>query len=137
MEILQFRGQTGSFLQPAPGEPQNDLIKMARPGLLAALRAAIAQAKKDMAPVRRTGVEVDQDGITRTCNLVVLPFTGYPEMQEPLFVVLFEEAVAAGEAARSSQRGAAGKRRSRLRRRTAGFPGSSTSWRRPRSTCSR
>ena len=35
MEILQFRGQTGSFLQPAPGEPQNDLIKMARPGLIA------------------------------------------------------------------------------------------------------
>ena len=34
MEILQFRGQTGSFLQPAPGEPQNNLIKMARPGLL-------------------------------------------------------------------------------------------------------
>ena len=33
-------------------------------------------------------------GCTRTCNLVVLPFTGYPEMQEPLFVVLFEEAVA-------------------------------------------
>ena len=31
MEILQFRGQTGSFLQPAPGDPQNDLIKMARP----------------------------------------------------------------------------------------------------------
>ena len=94
MEILQFRGQTGSFLQPAPGEPQSDVIKMARPGLIAALRAAVAQAKKDLAPVRRNGVEVDQDGFTRKCNLVVLPFTGYPEVQEPLYVVLFEEAVA-------------------------------------------
>ena len=30
--------------------------------------------------------------MTKKCNLVVLPFTGYPEMQEPLYVVLFEEA---------------------------------------------
>jgi two-component system, chemotaxis family, CheB/CheR fusion protein len=91
MEILQFRGQTGSFLQPAPGDPQIDVIKMARPGLISALRATVAQAKKEMAPVRRDGVEVDQDGLTRKCNLVVLPFTGYPEAQEPLYVVLFEE----------------------------------------------
>ena len=93
MEILQFRGQTGSFLQPAPGDPQSDLIKMARPGLISALRTTVAQAKKDMAPVRRNGVEVDQDGLTRICNLVVLPFTGDPDMHEPLYVVLFEEAV--------------------------------------------
>ena len=43
MEVVQFRGQTGSFLQPAAGEPQNDLIKMARPGLVSALRGAIAR----------------------------------------------------------------------------------------------
>ena len=94
LEILQFRGQTGAYLQPAPGDPQNDVIKMARPGLIAALRATIAQAKKDKAPVRRDGVEVDQDGVTRRCNLVVLPFTGYPEILEPLYIVLFEDAAA-------------------------------------------
>jgi chemotaxis methyl-accepting protein methylase/signal transduction histidine kinase/chemotaxis response regulator CheB len=93
MEILQFRGQTGSFLQPPPGDPQSDVIKMARPGLISALRATIAQAKKDLAPVRRNGVEVDQDGFTRKCDLVVLPFTGYPDEEEPLYVVLFEDAV--------------------------------------------
>ena len=52
MEILQFRGQTGSFLQPAPGEPQSDLIKMARPGLIGALRAAVAEVKRDRAPAQ-------------------------------------------------------------------------------------
>jgi two-component system CheB/CheR fusion protein len=101
MQILQFRGQTGSFLQPAPGDPQNDVIKMARPGLVSVLRAALAEAKKEMAPARRTGVEVDQDGFTRRCNLVVLPFTGYPEVQEPLFVVLFEDDVASTDGAAS------------------------------------
>ncbi len=93
MEILQFRGQTGAFLQPAPGEPQNDVIKMARPGLVSALRAAIAEAKQEMAPIVRSNVEVDEGGFTRPCNLVVFPFTGPPDVKEPLFVVLFEESV--------------------------------------------
>jgi chemotaxis methyl-accepting protein methylase/signal transduction histidine kinase/chemotaxis response regulator CheB len=95
MEVLQFRGQTGGFLQPAPGEPQNDIIKMARPGLVSALRAVIAEAKKEVAPAVRNGVEVDQDGFARTCNLVAFPFTGPPDVKEPLYVVLFEEAVPA------------------------------------------
>jgi chemotaxis methyl-accepting protein methylase/signal transduction histidine kinase/chemotaxis response regulator CheB len=93
MQVVQFRGQTGSFLQPAPGDPQNDIIKMARPGLLATLRTAIAQAKKAMAPIRHEGVEVDQGGFTKICNLVVFPFTGLPEVKEALYVVLFEEVV--------------------------------------------
>jgi two-component system CheB/CheR fusion protein len=98
MEVLQFRGQTGDFLQAAHGEPQNDLIKMARPGLVATLRAVIAEAKRDMVPVVRSGVEVDQDGDTRKCNLVVFPFTATPDVQDSLFVVLFEEP-AVGDAA--------------------------------------
>ncbi|HXI55807.1 MAG TPA: CheR family methyltransferase, partial [Polyangia bacterium] len=108
MEILQFRGQTGSFLHPAPGEPQNDLINMARPGLLAPLRETLAEVKKTMAPVRREGVEVDQDGFTRSCNLVIFPFTGLPDVQEQLYVVLFEEILSPDEANSDS---AAGQRR--------------------------
>jgi two-component system CheB/CheR fusion protein len=105
MEIIQFRGQTGSFLQAAPGEPQNNLIKMARPGLLAALRATLAEARKAMAPVRRNGVEVDQDGFTKICDLVVFPFTGLPQVKEPLYVVLFEEVTAREDAEGSPSAG--------------------------------
>jgi len=112
MEILQFRGQTGSFLQPAPGDPQNDVIKMARPGLISALRTAVEQAKKDLAPVRRNGVEIDQDGFTRKCNLLVLPFTGHPETREPLYVVLFEQAAApAGEGSQPTEATSRSRRR--------------------------
>jgi len=93
MEILQFRGETGGFLQPAPGEPQNDIITMARPGLVSALREALTEVRKEMAPIERRGIEVDQDGFTRICNLVVFPFTGSPEVKESLYVVLFEEAL--------------------------------------------
>lgn len=96
MEILQFLGETGAYLQPAPGEPQNNIGKMSRGGLVVALRAAIAQAKKKMAPVRTEGVEVNQSGSAKTCDLVVLPVTGIPDAKEQLFVVLFEDARAAG-----------------------------------------
>lgn len=91
MQVLSFRGQTGTFLEPAPGAPQSNLISMARPGLLSALRPAIAQAAQDMAPVRTSGVNVDHAGGTTTCDVVVVPLAGLPELKEPLFVVLFEE----------------------------------------------
>ena len=45
---------------------------------------------------RRSGVEVDQGGFTRTCDLVVLPVhRAARTSQEQLFVVLFEDAAAA------------------------------------------
>jgi chemotaxis methyl-accepting protein methylase/signal transduction histidine kinase/chemotaxis response regulator CheB len=93
MEILRFHGATGAYLRPAPGEPQNNIIKMLRGGLVVELRAAMARAKKQMAPVRSEGIDVDQDGSSKTCDLVVLPLTGLHGPQEPLFVVLFEEAI--------------------------------------------
>jgi two-component system CheB/CheR fusion protein len=90
LDILQFCGQTGAYLQPAPGEPQNNIVKMARGGLLGALRATIARAKKDVAPAREDGVEVDAAGAI--CNVVVIPFTGLPDVKGQLYVVLFEDA---------------------------------------------
>ena len=76
LEILQFRGKTGSYLQPAPGEPQTNVVKMARDGLLSALRATIARAKQSKAPARAEGVEVDQEGFVRRCDLLVIPMSG-------------------------------------------------------------
>ena len=63
-----------------------------------------------MAPVRRNGVEVDQDGLTRICNLVVLPFTGDPDVHEPLYVVLFEEPVPPDREGRQPTAATAGKK---------------------------
>lgn len=91
MEIVRFRGRTGPFLEPPSGEPQHDLLKMARPGLVADLRITIAMAKKEGTTVRRTGVRVDQNGSTRTCDLVVIPIVSPPDASEALFAVLFEE----------------------------------------------
>ena len=92
MEILQFRGQTGAYLQAPPGEPQNNIVKMARGGLRAQLRTTLARATERMVPVTSDRVQIDQpDGSTAMCDLVVLPFVGSPDLGEPLFLVLFEE----------------------------------------------
>ncbi len=92
LEILHFRGETGDYLQPAPGEPQNNLLKMARAGLLSELRATIAKAKKAKAAATATGIEVERGGSKRFCDIEVVPFTGLSESNEPLFVVMFKEA---------------------------------------------
>jgi two-component system, chemotaxis family, CheB/CheR fusion protein len=91
MEILQFRGETGAYLQPASGEPQHNLLKMARSGLLGELRSTIAKAKKQGAPVKTDGVEIEQDGFKRTFSVEVIPFSGLPHSKDQLFIVMFEE----------------------------------------------
>ena len=41
MEVLQFRGHTGAFLEHAPGEASLNLLKMARASLAVELRTAV------------------------------------------------------------------------------------------------
>ena len=45
LEILQFRGETGAYLEPAPGEASFNLMKMVRKGLLMELHSAIKEAR--------------------------------------------------------------------------------------------
>jgi len=109
LEVLQFRGETGEFLQAAQGEPQTSLLKMVRPNVVVTLRAAMAQARRDMALVRTPNVLVGRSGDGATCDLVILPVTGLSADGRPLFLVLFEAAQAraaepTGDAARTAPR---------------------------------
>ena len=46
LEIIQFRGRTSPFLEPAPGKASLNILKMAREGLMMDLRTTIDKAKK-------------------------------------------------------------------------------------------
>ncbi len=92
-EILHFRGRTAPFLEPASGQPQHNVFKMASEGLLAALRTALSRARETRATVRREGVEVRANGETWRCNLVIMPVVLTPEAPEAQFAVLFERVV--------------------------------------------
>ena len=89
MEILQFRGDTGPYLTPAPGKASLNLLKMAREGLMTALHSAIQKAKKEDTSVRAEGLRVKSNGGYRDINLEVIPVKGDPSDG---LLVLFEDA---------------------------------------------
>ena len=108
LEIVQIRGHTGAYLEPSPGTPSMNLLKMAREGLFMDLRAAIQQARKRGLPVRREDVAVKTNGDWQTTNLEVIPLKG-PVSKERHFLIVFETARPA-PAARTSPPVSAGKR---------------------------
>ncbi len=103
MDILEFRGQTGAYLQPAPGEPQTNVMQMARDGLGLTLRATIERARKDSMPARAPGIEFDSGGSKRTCDVLVIPLMGATP-REALYVILFEEAAPASRRTKKPSR---------------------------------
>jgi two-component system CheB/CheR fusion protein len=94
LDILQFRGDTSHFLRPAPGKASLNLRQMGREGLLGALRAAMADAKRTGGPARRDVVPMRYEGRTRTVTLRVLP-VAHPPSSASHYVVLFDEATPA------------------------------------------
>ena len=69
LQILQFRGPTGAYLEPPTGKASFDVLKMAREGLMLPLRAAINKAKKENKTARKENVRVQQNGKTRDGEL--------------------------------------------------------------------
>jgi two-component system, chemotaxis family, CheB/CheR fusion protein len=88
LQIVQFRGQTGAYLEPAPGEASLNLLKMVREGLLYGLRTALHTVRKSKVPVRRTGLRVRSSRGWKAVNLDVLPLTS---SGGPHYLVLFQE----------------------------------------------
>ncbi|MDO9119278.1 MAG: CheR family methyltransferase [Nitrospira sp.] len=89
LQVLQFRGPTGAYLEPPAGKASFDVLKMAREGLMLPLRAAINQAKQGNKTVRTERVRVKRDGVTRTIGVAVIPLKN---LRERCFLVVFEEA---------------------------------------------
>ncbi len=90
MEILQFRGRTGPYLEPASGTPTLNLLKMAREGLIADLQSAIHESHKKSIAVHRQGVKVTQNGDWKIIDLHVAPLKT-PLSGEPCFLITFQE----------------------------------------------
>jgi len=88
LRVLEFRGATGAYLEPPPGKASFDLLKMARPGLMLPLRAALQRAKKEGKAIRREDVRVKTNGGTRCVDLEVVPLKN---LKERCYLVFFEE----------------------------------------------
>ena len=101
MDVVLFRGQTGAYLQAAPGQPQNNPDRHgARWVDLGVARRRSRSRKRRWswsAAAASRSIRTDR---VKTCDVVVIPFSGFPDSKEPLFVVLFEEPAVAPRTAR-------------------------------------
>jgi len=86
MEILQFRGETSPYLQPASGKASFHLFKMVRADLGLALRTAISHARKSGQPVKKGGIQIKDQDVLREVLVEVIPLQAAGSL-----VILFEE----------------------------------------------
>jgi two-component system CheB/CheR fusion protein len=89
LEIVQFVGQTGPFLDPMPGAAGLDLLRMVKPGLQMELRGALQKAKRG-ATVHKKGVLMEDEGNLKTVNLEIIPLKEVSDV-ERYYMVVFEE----------------------------------------------
>ena len=93
LEILQFRGDTGPFLAPAPGKASQPAQDAARGTDGRRAQRAPAGAQGESVPARAKNLRVRSNGGWRDVDVEVIPLrTGVPH---GAYVVVFEEAPAA------------------------------------------
>jgi two-component system, chemotaxis family, CheB/CheR fusion protein len=73
LDIIQFRGQTHPFLEPAQGEASLNLLTMVPFSVADALKVAIAEAKDQKLTVRRERVPLRRAELFREITFEVIP----------------------------------------------------------------
>ncbi|MGP1386985.1 MAG: chemotaxis protein CheB [Thainema sp.] len=90
LDILQFRGQTGAYLQPSPGRASLNLLSMAKEELRLDLRTAIHQARQSRQAVYREPVWLRERDRTYPIRIEVVPFSlGIAD--DDYYLILFKE----------------------------------------------
>ncbi|MBC8018809.1 MAG: chemotaxis protein CheR, partial [Verrucomicrobia bacterium] len=98
-EIFYIHGSTGRYLQLASGEPDMNILKMAREGLKWELTTALHSVVKHKSQIERPGLRVKTNGHFSTVNLTVLPLppTADSVTDLTLYLVVLEEARTTGQ----------------------------------------
>jgi two-component system CheB/CheR fusion protein len=90
MDVVQFRGRTGAYLEQPSGQPQLNVVRMAREELAGELRMAIQRAQRSGLTARKAGIRLRDRGRVRHVDLEVVPVPA-TEDQGRHFAVVFEE----------------------------------------------
>ncbi|MBI2859266.1 MAG: PAS domain-containing protein, partial [Chloroflexi bacterium] len=88
--LVYVRGRTGKYLEIASGQPNLDIVEMAREGLRSELASALYQATREKKAVLREGVRVRFNGGFQVVNITVAPLAA-PGMPPGLLMVVFQE----------------------------------------------
>jgi two-component system, chemotaxis family, CheB/CheR fusion protein len=98
LQIVQFRGHTSPYLDPAPGDASLNLLRMAREGLVLPLRRVLKAAAELQHSVKESGVVLQRNGREEKISLEVTPVAGEAS-GEQFWLVVF----ASGEQASTEQ----------------------------------
>lgn len=123
MNIVEFRGDTSTYLLNRPGAPTTQLRNLARPGLLVALTEAFQQARDGRAVIR-DGLRVDTPHGVYEASVRVVPVPSQ-QPEERWFLVFFAGAVFTPAASPVYRAGLW----SALRRRLGGADANPVAWR--------
>jgi two-component system, chemotaxis family, CheB/CheR fusion protein len=88
LDIVQFRGATGMWLEPSPGKPTSNLLKMARESLAFELRNALHKVKKSKETLVKKNIPLQFAGKEHLVSIEVVPL---PDTIELYFLVLFRD----------------------------------------------
>jgi len=88
MDIVQFRGSTGMWLEPTPGKPNLNVLKMAREGLAFELRNAIHKARTTKEVLFKEDIPIQFMGKNCSVNIEVIPLLN---TIEPHYLILFKD----------------------------------------------
>ncbi len=89
LTILQFRGETYPYIEPAPGKATFNILKMARKDLVSKLSEALTSARKTNAPVSKSNIRAKINGSFRDVKIDVVPMG--TRLKNRHFLVMFSE----------------------------------------------
>ncbi|WP_204141688.1 chemotaxis protein CheB [Halomicronema sp. CCY15110] len=89
LAIVQFRGQTGPYLEPTPGRASLNLLQLVKDPLRLDLRTLIYQAEQSGQAESREGIAFHEGDRQRQIRIDVIPFS--VSNYENYYLVLFED----------------------------------------------
>jgi two-component system, chemotaxis family, CheB/CheR fusion protein len=97
LEVLQFRGSTGLYLEHLPGKASLNLLKMARAEIGFELRNIIMKSSRSTKPVKKGGLQITHKGVVHEVSLEVVPLSS--DAAEKLYLVIFNDTVIPADSA--------------------------------------
>lgn len=90
LDVIQFRGHTGGFLEPSSGEASLNLLKMARNGLQIELSNAVHKSIEENKSVYKNDLRLRINDDVKNISIEVEPVFG-SDSEDRYFLVLFKE----------------------------------------------
>jgi two-component system, chemotaxis family, CheB/CheR fusion protein len=88
MDIVQYRGKTGPYLEQSSGKPSHNLMTLAVPGLAFELRNVLHKAKQGHEEVKKENIPIKLNNELHTISIEAIPLAN---TIEPHFLILFHD----------------------------------------------